>query len=175
MRASGVTAGEILRQARSQVRLTQRQLAHKAGVAQSVIAAYESGTREPSLGTLAALVEATGLSLTLGFGPLLPEASGPVNGPIGHRLRRRRAAVLAIAAKYGISDVRVFGSVARGEDTPESDLDMLVHLPEGAGLFALGRFKRELQDLLHIDVDVIPDDGLKPRLRANIDRDVVPV
>jgi predicted nucleotidyltransferase/DNA-binding XRE family transcriptional regulator len=171
MRASEVTAGALLRQARSRAGLTQRELAQRAGVAQSVVAAYESGTREPSLGTLAALVEATGISLSIDLGPAVPAAPAP--GAIGRRLRRRRAAVLALAAKHGISDLRVFGSVARGEEGPHSDLDLLVHLPEDAGLFTLGRFREDLEALLKVPVDVVPDDGVKPRLRANIAKDLV--
>ncbi len=173
MRASEVTAGAVLRQARSRAALTQRELAQRAGVSQSVIAAYERETREPSLATLAALVEATGISLTVDLGPDLPASATPAPGPIGHRLRRRRAAVLAVAARHGVSDVRVFGSVARGEEGPTSDLDLLVHLPKGAGLFLLGRFKEDLEALLHVEVDVVPDDGVKPRVRANIDGDLV--
>lgn len=173
MRASEVTAAAVLRQARARAGLTQRELAQRAGVSQSVIAAYESGGREPSLATLAALVEATGISLTVDLGDALPASAAPASGPIGHRLRRRRAAVLALAAKHGVSNVRVFGSVARGEEGPHSDLDLLVHLPHGAGLFLLGRFKQELEDLLHVAVDVVPDDGVKPRAGVNIDKDLV--
>lgn len=174
MRASEVTAGAVLRQARARAGLTQRELAGRVGVTQSVIAAYESGPRDPSLATLAALVEATGISLDLRLGADLPvSGSLSATGPIGHRLRRRRAAVLAVAAKHGVTDVRVFGSVARGEEGSTSDVDLLVHLPEGAGLFALGRFKQDLEDLLHVEVDVVPDEGVKPRMRANIDRDLV--
>ncbi len=63
--------------------------------------------------------------------------------------------MLALAAKQGVSDVRVFGSVARGEQGPDSDLDLLVHLPEDAGL-VLGRFGDELHKLLGAPV-VVPD------------------
>jgi predicted nucleotidyltransferase/DNA-binding XRE family transcriptional regulator len=175
MRASDVTAGSILQRARHRAGLTQRELAQRAGVSQSVIAAYETGTREPSLATLAALVESTGITLTIALGSKLPAAPHPATGPIGHRLRRHRAAVLAVADKHGVSDVRVFGSVARGDDDKTSDLDLLVHLPDGAGLFALGRLKQDLEDLLRVSVDVIPDDGIKPRVRANIDKDLVPL
>jgi predicted nucleotidyltransferase/DNA-binding XRE family transcriptional regulator len=173
MRATEVTAGVLLRQARARAGLTQRELAQRAGVSQSVIAAYESGTREPSLATLAAFVEATGISLSVDLGPELPASAAPPAGPIGRRLRRRRAAVLALAARHGISNVRVFGSVARGQEGPTSDLDLLVHLPEGAGLFALGRFREDLEALLRVAVDVVPDDGVKPRVRANIAKDLV--
>jgi predicted nucleotidyltransferase len=80
---------------------------------------------------------------------------------------------VALAAKHGVTDVRVFGSVARGEDGPDSDLDLLVHLPDGAGLFLLSRFKHDLEDLLRVAVDVVPDEGVKPRVRVNIDKDLV--
>ncbi len=83
--------------------------------------------------------------------------------------------MLALARKHGVTDIRVFGSVARGEDGPDSGLDLLVHPPEGAGMFALGRFREDLEQLLRVPVDVVPDDGIKPRVRANVDRDVVPL
>ena len=83
--------------------------------------------------------------------------------------------MLAVADQHGVSDIRVFGSVARGDEGDDSDLDLLVHLPDGAGLFALARFKHDLEELLRISVDVIPDDGIKPRMRANIDEDLVPL
>lgn len=151
--------------------MSQRELARRAGVSQSVVAAYESAAREPSLATLAALVEASGISLDLELGADRPSPR-PYSGPIGHRLPRRRAAVLALAAKHGVTDLRVFGSVARGDEGLESDLDLLVHLPADAGLFLLGRFSDELRDLLGVPVDVVPDDGLKPRVRANIEPDL---
>jgi predicted nucleotidyltransferase/DNA-binding XRE family transcriptional regulator len=176
MRASDVTAGAVLRQARHAAGLTQREVATRAGVQQSVVSAYESGGREPSLATLSSLVEACGVSLEVHLGEALPTGTDPsAVGPIGRRLRRRRAAVLAVAARHGMTELRVFGSVARGQDTDSSDLDLLVRIPEGTGLFALGRFTQELQDLLHVPVDVVPDDSVKPRVRNSIDRDLVPL
>ena len=173
MRASDVTAGELLRRARSAAGLTQRELARRAGVTQSVIAAYETDMREPALSTLSALVEATGRTLDVEVGaPLAPAAPGTV-GPIGRQLRRRRAAVLALAAKHGMSNLRVFGSVARGEDGPESDLDLMVRLPEGAGLFAIARFAEELEALLQVRVDVVPEGSLKQRVRARVEPELV--
>ena len=62
--------------------------------------------------------------------------------------------------------------MARGEERLDSDLDLLVHLPDDAGLFALARFKADLEALLRVPVDVVPDDGVKPRVRVNIDRDL---
>ncbi len=171
-----MTAAALLRQARRAAGLTQRQVASRAGVQQSVVSAYESGGREPSLATLSALVEACGVSLEVHLGEALPTAMGPsAVGPVGRKLRRRRAAVLAVAARHGMTELRVFGSVARGQDNDSSDLDLLVRVPEGTGLLALGRFTQELQDLLHVPVDVVPDDSVKPRVRTSIDRDLVPL
>lgn len=171
-----MTAGAVLRQARRRAGLTQRDVATRAGVQQSVVSAYESGGREPSLATLSALVEACGLSLELHLGESTATSGAPPrSGPVGRRLSRRRAAVLAVAARHGMSELQVFGSVARGEDTDASDLDLLVRVPEGTGLLALGRFTQELEDLLHVPVDVVPDDSVKPRVRRNIERDLVPL
>ena len=140
------------------------------------MSAYESGGREPSLATLSSLVEACGVSLEVHLGEALPTGAGPsAAGPVGRRLRRRRAAVLAVAARHGMTELRVFGSVARGQDTGSSDLDLLVHVPEGTGLLALGRFTQELQDLLHVPIDVVPDDSVKPRVRDRIEKDLVPL
>lgn len=164
----------MLQRARARSGLSQRELARRAGVSQSVVAAYESCAREPSLATLAALVEANGMTLDLELGADLPPRPS-YGGPLRHRLRRRRAAVLAVAAAYGVTDVRIFGSVARGDEGPESDIDLLVHLPEGAGLFLLGRFRQELQDLIGVPVDVVPDDGLKARVRADIEPELTPL
>jgi transcriptional regulator with XRE-family HTH domain len=133
-----VTAGSELRQARSEAGLTQRELARRAGVSQSVIADYESGAREPSLATLAALVNARGVTLTLSLDAGGDSRRLRATRPIGRRLRRPTAAVMALARKHDVTDVRVFGSVARGDESPDFDLDLLVHLPAGAGLLALG-------------------------------------
>lgn len=138
-----------------------------------MIAAYERGAREPALSTLASLIEAAGVSLDVELDTSITLAPLLIGGPIGRRLRRRRGGVLALAAKHNVTDIRVFGSVARGEEGPDSDLDLLVHLPPGAGLFALGRFVQELEELLHVQVDVVPDDSVRARGRANIDKDLV--
>lgn len=173
MRASDVTAGELLRQARGRAGLTQRDLARRAGVSQSVIAAYETDAREPAMATLAALVESAGLTLEVEIGGPVAAPSTAAVGPIGRRLRRRRGAVLALAAKHGMTHLQVFGSVARGTDGPASDLDLMVRMPEGVGLFALARFAEELEALLKVTVDVVPEGTLKPRVRARVEPELV--
>jgi hypothetical protein len=103
-----------------------------------VISAYESGRREPSLSTLERLVAATGHCLVLGLETDPDVRPGLPDTPLGRRLRQRRAALLTTASRHGASNVRVSGSVARGEDTSESDSDLLVDLAPGTGLFSLG-------------------------------------
>src|SRR5262245_12814226 len=127
------SAGEMIRAARRGARLSQSELARRAGVAQPVISAYES-SREPSLVTLTKLIEATGHRLDVELVPGPRPVRGLPDTRLGRRLRRHRRAVIEIASRRGARDVRVFGSVARGEDTDSSDVDLLVDLDEGVGV-----------------------------------------
>ena len=73
---------------------------------------------------------------------------------------------MAIAARHHASRVRLFGSVARGEDKPDSDIDLLVDFEQESSLFDLMRLSRELEELLGRAVDVVSVGGLKSRDRA---------
>ncbi len=75
---------------------------------------------------------------------------------------------MEIAARRGARNVRVFGSVARGEDTDTSDIDLLVDLDDGVGLVSLAGLNRELAELLGVDVDVVPAATVKPAVRDEI-------
>src|ERR1700739_2189302 len=125
MSAEGLNAGELLRRARRGAGLSQVELAHRAGVTQSVISSYESRHRQPSLRTLAALIEAADYELVAKV-RRRPNALSGLSGPIGRRLLRRRQDVISAATAHGVSGLRVFGSVARGEDRPDSARDSLV-------------------------------------------------
>ena len=166
---------ELLRLARQRSQLSQTDLARRAGVAQSVISAYESGKREPSVSTLARLIAATGNELVLDVVPSSEPERGLPDTVLGRRLRQRRKAINELATKRRASNVRVFGSVARGEDTASSDIDFLVDLDKGVGLFGLIGLERELRELLGVDVDVVPADTLKPRMRERVLREAVPL
>lgn len=90
-------------------------------------------------------------------------------------IKRHRAEILRLAAGYGIYNVRVFGSMARGDATDASDVDLLVSVePDRSGL-VLGGLLLDVQDLLGRKVDVVSDGGLHPRLRDRILAEAVPL
>jgi len=86
---------------------------------------------------------------------------------------QNREKILKIAANYGAYNVRVFGSVARGEETPQSDIDFLVDLQPGRSLLDLGGLLYDLQELLKTDVDVVTENGLRPRIKEGILKEAV--
>lgn len=90
-------------------------------------------------------------------------------------VKEKRAEILRIASQYGARDVRVFGSVARGEDDRESDVDFLVELESGRSLLDLGGLQMELESLLGRRVDVVTTRGLKARIRERVLREAMPV
>ena len=166
------SAGELLREARLRAHLSQVELARRAGVTQSVVSAYESGTRQPSLPTLRRLVAATGMKLDVRI-LAAPSLMTRLTGPVGLRIRRKRREITRIAARYGASNVRVFGSVARGEETDESDADLLVDLAPEVGLLGLARLEHELAGVLGVRVDVVPASDLKPDVARNVHAEAV--
>jgi hypothetical protein len=83
-------------------------------------------------------------------------------------LKNRRDELLVLAARYGARNVRVFGSVARGEDVPGSDVDLLVDMEPGRGLYDLIHFEDAAKGLLSREVDVLTEDAISPYLRRRI-------
>lgn len=97
-------------------------------------------------------------------------------GPLGRRVAPRREDIRRILDRAGVRDAHVFGSVARREDTVDSDLDLLIELPEaGMGLFAILSLQGELEELLGAPVEVVPWDALKHSVRADVLGEVVPL
>jgi len=92
--------------------------------------------------------------------------------PLPHEaLERHRDAFLALATQYGLSNVRVFGSVGQGTDTPQSDLDILVTRAPDVGLLTIADFAFAAERLLGVPVDVLTDGGLPadhPILRSAV-------
>lgn len=87
----------------------------------------------------------------------------------------KRDEILAVAARYGVSNVRVFGSVARHDARPDSDLDLLVTFAPGTSLLDHAGFQLDLEDLLGMRVEVASDRGLRDRIRETVMREAVPL
>ena len=90
-------------------------------------------------------------------------------------LQDKRAEILDLAIKHGARNIRVFGSVARGEADANSDVDFLVDLEPGRSLFDLGGLLMDLQQLFDCKVDVITSKGLKARMRDRVLKEAVPL
>lgn len=165
--------GTLLREARTRVGLSQAELARRAAVPQSVISEYEAGKRQPAVPTLQRLVAATGHELTFELTRTDETVRGLPDTPLGRRLRQHRKALLQAVSSAGGKNLRVFGSVARGEDGPDSDIDLVVDLPEDTSLFAVLALEGTLERILHVKVDLAPVASLKPRVRAQALADAV--
>ena len=153
--------------------MTQAALAERIGISRSVISPYERGHREPSLPTLERLVAATGHELRIEIAASPHTEKALPLPPMGQLLRRSRQSILRLATSRGAFNVRIFGSVARGNDGALSDEDLLVDLQPGTSLVDLMGLERELGELLGRDVDIVPSDSLKPRIREQILREAV--
>lgn len=92
-----------------------------------------------------------------------------------NELHRRRRAILDIAARHGASNVRVFGSVSRGEERPDSDVDLLVDFSDERGFGDFLAMVEELEALLGRRVEVVTERALSPHFRPYVERDARPL
>jgi uncharacterized protein len=88
-------------------------------------------------------------------------------------LRTKREEILCIAARYSVSNVCVFGSVARREADERSDIDLLVYMEPGRSLLELAGLLVDLEELLGCEVDVVPEDSLRKRIRERVLKEAV--
>lgn len=161
---------DVIRRARTAAGLTQAELAVRAGTSQPAVARYEQGGVTPTLGTLQRLLAVCGRRAVISTAALNDSDSPPSRRatPDMRLLRARRERLLSAAARCGVNDVRLFGSVSRGEQSPESDVDLLVELEPGRTLIDLARFRREASEILSAPVDVATPDMLRERLRTDV-------
>lgn len=162
------TAATLIRDARIAARLTQAELADRADITQSVISAYEHGRREPSFATLQRLIAAAGYTLDASLVPAEP-------GGLLAAVRANAAELRDALAPLGAVDIQVFGSVARGDESPRSDIDLLVELAPDVGAFALLRMQSAAEAILRRSVDIVPSAGLKPDVADRVAREAVPL
>lgn len=170
---------QTIRHARLDANLSQVDLAARAGTSQSALARYETGAALPTLPTLERLLAACGRYLEI----QTPPARGPSPvssvrsqlGPQADKLRRRRRRLLDAAKRHGVDHLRAFGSLARGEATAESDVDLLVDLKPGHTLLDLAAFRRDAAEILDLPVDVATADMLKERIRDQVLNEALPL
>lgn len=162
--------GSRIAAARRATRLTQAELARAASLDRTAISKIERGSRNVSSLEIVRIAKALRLPVD---GLLADSAPGWERGFV--ELKRRRRAIADIAARHGARSVRVFGSIARGEAGPESDIDLLVKMGPGRSLLDQAALLVELQDLLGRDVDVVTEEGLRGRIRERVLREAVPL
>jgi uncharacterized protein len=88
-------------------------------------------------------------------------------------LAQRRDEILRVAVRHGAGNVRVFGSRARGESRPDSDVDVLITAGERTGLLQIIVIQQDLEDLLNLRVHVVTDDAISPYIRDRVLREAV--
>jgi len=156
------TAASTIRGARVRAGLTQMELAARAHITQSVVSAYESSRREPSFEMLKKLVAASGFDCEILLVPAVAKSTRRQSIE-QNRLHLRRA-----LRTLGAHNIRLFGSVARGDDGADSDVDLLVDIEPDVGLFALGQMRSEAERILGISVDIVPANSLKPDVAERV-------
>jgi predicted nucleotidyltransferase/DNA-binding XRE family transcriptional regulator len=167
-----VDTGDLLRKLRKGGGLTQQALARRAGTSQSAVARYETGVASPSVNTFERLVRATGAELEFST---RPAPAADLSGEMATTLRRHRLEILRFARQAGASNVRIFGSVARGENRVGSDIDLLIDFDISNGLIPIVVLKQQIESLINIPVDVAPVGLLKPEVARSAIRDAVPL
>jgi predicted nucleotidyltransferase/DNA-binding XRE family transcriptional regulator len=151
----GTDVAALVRRARHQRNLSQRELAARTGVAQTTIARVEAGHHQPTFETLNKLLNGAGFRAVFD----LVNITRP-----SELLAEHREAILAAGKRHGLTRICVFGSIARGEDGPDSDVDLLVDAGPEVSLFDLAGFAADVEDLLGVDIDVVTPGGLtEPR------------
>src|SRR5439155_5626714 len=127
------------------------------------------------LATLERILAASGNSLRLEVAPRARPRQNPIRISRLALIRQCRQRLLDAARRHGARNLRVFGSVARGDETPESDVDFLVELEPGRTLLDLIGFQQEAEEILGVGVDVAAPRMMKERVRARAMREARPV
>lgn len=163
----------MLLEARRSAGLTQAELARRAGTSQAMVARYETGVASPTVRTLRRLLRAADRDLELSTVSTKIAASA---SPLAMTLREHRAEISAAAERVGARNVRVCGSVARGEDTPESDVDLLVDFPaRERGLLPLLTLAEQVEQLVGRQVDIAAVEVMAEPVRDRALAEAVPL
>jgi predicted nucleotidyltransferase/DNA-binding XRE family transcriptional regulator len=160
-----VDAATLVRSAREQAHMSARDLATASGVSPSTVTRIERGEINPTMVMLERLLDASGNQLDVRVSPrvLRPTIDG---------LRAHREAVNGIVASFGASNVRVFGSVARGDAGDGADVDLLIDVPAGTGLITIERITEAIEDVIPWRVDVMTSGAARGRMAHVLDEAV---
>lgn len=129
--------------------LTQSHLAAAANVSQPNLSAYENGRRTPSPA-------------------VLDRIRCALQGRPSAKVHQHRDAIRRIVAEHHAHDPRIFGSIARGDDSAASDVDLLVDFDDDASLLDEVGLRLALSDLLRVEVDIVASDALRGKIRQRI-------
>ncbi|MDQ1137819.1 putative nucleotidyltransferase [Microbacterium sp. SORGH_AS 1204] len=141
-------APQLVRAARIDRGMSQAELARAAGMSQPNVAAIETGLRTPSEDALMRLLRAADYRPSLA-------------------VEEHAGAIVDAGARYGLRDIRVFGSVATGADHFTSDIDLLARVDSGRGYFDIAAFTNSVEELTGFPIDVIVDDERRPAFLAS--------
>jgi uncharacterized protein len=173
-----MTVSTLIERARRSASLTQAELAVLAGTSQPAVARYERGSELPTIPTLERLLRACGRELRLSSSAHADRLPSSMRGQLGDQateLRRSRPRLLEAAHRRGARSVRVFGSVARGDARPDSDIDLLVELEPGRTLIDLAGFRADAETILDRKVDVVTPETVRTEFRNDVLTEAVPL
>lgn len=142
--------------------MSARDLATASGVSPSTVTRIERGELNPTLSMLERLIDASGSELEVVARPRAPR-------PTIEALRARRGEIIDAVESFGGRNVRVFGSVARGEAHDGSDVDLLIDVPAGTGLVTVGRIADAIEAIIPWRVDVITNGTARGRMTHVLD------
>ena len=162
----------LIAMARRESGLTQSKFAARAGTSQPAIARYEAGIASPSMDTLTRILKAGGFELEV---RVKKTTATNLSSSRAKKIRENRGEIIRLMRKAGARDIRIFGSVARGDDNASSDIDFLVDFDTRDGILPIMKLKSALSDLLMENVDVAPTSLLKKSVLENALNEAVPL
>jgi len=157
-----VDAGLLVRSARQRAHMSARDLATASGVSPSTVTRIERGEINPTVAMLERLLDASGSELIVSVHPRRDR-------PTVAAVREHRDLISEIVASFGASNVRVFGSVARGDARNDSDVDLLIDVPTGTGLITVQQIADALDAVLPWHVDVMTSGAARHRMAHVLD------
>lgn len=163
--------GRRIAEARRSRGLSQTALAGAASMDRTALSKIETGRRRVGSMELARIAQ----TLRVPVEQFLTEDAPPTDPDPLTTIRSQRDAILRICRRHGARLPRLFGSIARGDATPESDIDVLIEMEPGRSLLDQAALLVELRELLGRDVDVVTTDGLRDRIRERVMNEAVPL